>query len=284
MYTYKQFLSREVNIAPIVLNKNFKFDNNNILNNIGGGVIIPNVDFLHGINLNPNEINFWDESKNPLTGFDTETSEEYTRYNKGQIYKSIIQLYKLYKTFYLEDRFLNLDFKEIPEEIFIISISPETYGEKIFQKSFKLIYEGNIYLDDGFGNIYLNDDFIGNIFYKKGIIVLYKEKDNYKNLFLNPDSEYSKVELEFSSTIIIREHNYICKINPSEFKYSLNPTLVKSNSDEYVDFINKPYFSPYITTVGLYNDNKELLAVAKLANPIPSSKFMETNLIIKFDE
>jgi hypothetical protein len=43
------------------------------------------------------------------------------------------------------------------------------------------------------------------------------------------------------------------------------------------------YFSPYISTVGLYNNNKELIAVAKLAQPLPISNTTDTNIIINLD-
>ncbi len=43
------------------------------------------------------------------------------------------------------------------------------------------------------------------------------------------------------------------------------------------------YFSPYLTTVGLYDDNKQLLAVGKLSNPTPISKFSDTTVLVNFD-
>ena len=42
-------------------------------------------------------------------------------------------------------------------------------------------------------------------------------------------------------------------------------------------------FAPYITTVGLYNDAHELIAVAKLGQPIPKSKTNDMTFVVKFD-
>jgi hypothetical protein len=54
----------------------------------------------------------------------------------------------------------------------------------------------------------------------------------------------------------------------SEFNYSMNPSYIAGSTGEliYSNFINNP--QTYITTVGLYNDANELLAVAKLSRPI----------------
>ena len=43
------------------------------------------------------------------------------------------------------------------------------------------------------------------------------------------------------------------------------------------------FFSPYITTVGLYNEAQELLAVGKLAQPVPTSTLTDMHIIINLD-
>ena len=48
-------------------------------------------------------------------------------------------------------------------------------------------------------------------------------------------------------------------------------------------FATSSYFAPYVTTVGLYNDNFELLAVGKLAKPLPTSRTTDTTILINFD-
>lgn len=61
--------------------------------------------------------------------------------------------------------------------------------------------------------------------------------------------------------------------------YSNNPTYVTGSLNEVFDkcFIKDP--TTYITSIGLYNSSKELLAVAKLSKPI--KKNFETDLLIK---
>jgi hypothetical protein len=49
------------------------------------------------------------------------------------------------------------------------------------------------------------------------------------------------------------------------------------------DFATGSYFNPYITTVGLYNEAQDLIAVAKLAKPLPSNNVTDTSIIINID-
>ena len=64
---------------------------------------------------------------------------------------------------------------------------------------------------------------------------------------------------------------YFCRAEPTEFNMSTNYTYVSGSNGalKYDYFKNRP--SAYITTIGLYNRKKELLAVGKLRNPILKS-------------
>jgi len=69
----------------------------------------------------------------------------------------------------------------------------------------------------------------------------------------------------------------------SEFNYSENPSFISGSTGEvlYSNFINNPQV--YITTVGLYNDNNELLAVAKLSRPLIKDFTKEALVRVKLD-
>ena len=69
----------------------------------------------------------------------------------------------------------------------------------------------------------------------------------------------------------------------SEFNYSENPSFISGSTGEviYSDFINNPQV--YITTIGLYNDNNELLAVAKLSRPLVKDFTKEALVRVKLD-
>ena len=69
----------------------------------------------------------------------------------------------------------------------------------------------------------------------------------------------------------------------SEFNYSENPSFISGSTGEVVfsGFINNP--QTYITTVGLYNDTSQLLAVAKLSRPLPKDFTKEALIRVKLD-
>jgi len=69
----------------------------------------------------------------------------------------------------------------------------------------------------------------------------------------------------------------------SEFNYSENPSFISGSTGEviYSYFINNPNVFP--TTVGLYNDNNDLLAVAKLSKPILKDFTKEALIRVKLD-
>ena len=69
----------------------------------------------------------------------------------------------------------------------------------------------------------------------------------------------------------------------SEFNYSENPSYISGSTGEvlYSSFINNP--QTYITTIGLYNDTNELLAVAKLSRPLNKNFTKEALVRVKLD-
>jgi hypothetical protein len=69
----------------------------------------------------------------------------------------------------------------------------------------------------------------------------------------------------------------------AEFNYSTNPSFISGSTGEvlYPQFINNP--QTYITTVGLYNDANELLAVAKLSRPLVKDFTKEALIRVKLD-
>jgi hypothetical protein len=69
----------------------------------------------------------------------------------------------------------------------------------------------------------------------------------------------------------------------SEFNYSENPSFISGSTGEvlYPQFINNPQV--YITTIGLYNDTNDLLAVAKLSRPLLKDFTKEALVRVKLD-
>ena len=115
-----------------------------------------------------------------------------------------------------------------------------------------------------------------------------------------PDFTYApNFSLSFQNEVIIYEQNVICHVKDNEFNLSYNPTLLQTNMmsgsnfmtqsfstplPQVKDFATASYFEPYITTVGLYNEQNDLLAVAKFAQPIPLSQNTDMTFVIRYDK
>lgn len=133
--------------------------------------------------------------------------------------------------------------------------------------------------DDGNGNL-LNSsslssasigEVIGYINYSHGIGVV---TDTTLIDLLNTTSYI----LSWTGVSPIYETNYSCKVKDFEYNYTYNPTAIDA-SGNLKDNVSGSEFSPYITTVGLYNDESELLAVGKLGQPLRKS--LHTDMVLK---
>ena len=88
--------------------------------------------------------------------------------------------------------------------------------------------------------------------------------------------EVNSEETLSSDYVFVRARN-------SEFNYSENPSYISGSTGDVLfdSLINSP--QSFITTVGLYNDTNELLAVAKLSKPLVKDFTKETLLRVKLD-
>ena len=100
----------------------------------------------------------------------------------------------------------------------------------------------------------LRDDkkyFLGNVFYKNGIVSLTDTDGYFSNILTNSGS--SGFELEFKSTQTLYENEIVCKIDPHEFNFSTNPTSLVGgsiafdvNEDGKFDIDDVTYIFKYI--------------------------------------
>ncbi len=81
----------------------------------------------------------------------------------------------------------------------------------------------------------------------------------------------------------IKSSHYFCRVRSDEYNWSQNPTYYSGSNAEIRNstFIQDP--KAYITTVGLYNQSNELLAVAKLSQPLLKSRDREAVIKVRLD-
>jgi hypothetical protein len=188
------------------------------------------------------------------------------------------------------------------EIIGVIAIPSNLFGEYIKPGTFTLSYESGSFTDDGEGNLLHSSSKVGDIIYEHGIITLtsdgipgtqgygfvYYGSTDYGGAdaaFILDLINSQNITCSFDSTITIYESQYKCTIRENEFNFSQNPTLISgsTNSGKVYDYATGSYFNPYVTTVGLYNNDKELLAVAKLAQPLPLPAVTDMNILVNLD-
>jgi hypothetical protein len=93
-------------------------------------------------------------------------------------------------------------------------------------------------------------------------------------------------DIKYKNTHLIYEHEVSCTVEEHEFNATSNITARKGNkhsNSELKDFATGSEFHPYVSTIGLYNDEGDLLVVGKLGQPTKTSEETDTTFIIRYD-
>lgn len=167
----------------------------------------------------------------------------------------------------------------------------------------------------------ITDNYCGNIIYEHGnAIITPISESGYNGLGGRGDNQYQNdaaalgvkilynqngytpgnpavptqidyLTVGWSSSVTLYEHQYKCVVRENEFGYSLNPSLLSGSqvnaplgvNNVYKDFATGSYFSPYITTVGLYDNDQNLLAIGKLSVPTKVPMNADLEIQVAFD-
>jgi hypothetical protein len=90
------------------------------------------------------------------------------------------------------------------------------------------------------------------------------------------------LDVTFNNTTELNSTIYFCRAHHSEFNYSTNPTYLTGSKIRVKTNASDTPVS-YITTIGLYNDNNELMAVSKLSEPLKKTPDVEFTLRVRLD-
>jgi hypothetical protein len=173
----------------------------------------------------------------------------------------------------------------------ISSVTGEIFEFNMFDRSLSTSEITQLYQNP------INSNQVGRVIYEHGQIIVSDPRPKYNQLLFS-NTLYSLLtnsylgatctglDLEFSSTLTLFEHEYLCRLNSDEFNFTSNPTIRRNNdynSSVPKPIVSNPAFNPYITTVGLYNDKGQLLAIGKLASAIQKRSNVDTNIVVRFD-
>jgi hypothetical protein len=179
-------------------------------------------------------------------------------------------------------------------QIAVISIPNKLYGDYIVPGTFNLDYQASGELvslyDDKEGNVFitstaysLENEYVGNIIYSHGIAAITLNKNTDNGLIVELTEVVINKNISFQSAYTIFETQIKCTVGASDYTTTLNPSLISSSEGQVYDFATGSYFAPYVTTVGLYNENQDLLMVGKLAQPLQTSQTTDTTILINID-
>lgn len=123
---------------------------------------------------------------------------------------------------------------------------------------------------------------VGNAFYRSGNIVISSLNPKYNKLFENDFT------FKYRGTHTIYTYEALVRVKKGSNNLTLNPTALKSPlgdllSDDFTGSFNEATLMPYCSEIGLYNDARELLAVAKLNQPIRMRQDVDLNFLIQID-
>jgi hypothetical protein len=233
------------------------------------------------------------------------------------LYRSIKHVFYNGRYFYSGSVLQTSSLAGLPNDFYVISVGQDFYGNRIKPGTFEISTEiaNKTIVDDEVGNLYISQSgvgtYVGNVFYDSGIAVVKMDTGSVVTamssggLKLVQDSE---LYVDYSSDVKYHRHEVNIKIDRSEFNFSpFNPSIFStytattgsvtqswndlnirssaSSPDTWnmYNLMGAGVVNPYITTVGLYNEQYELLAVAKLVQPIQRSFDINQIFIIRFD-
>lgn len=212
---------------------------------------------------------------------------------------------------YLPSSLIEANTRYLDQDLLVLSIPRNITGNQIKPGTFKAILpdnidQSNLYVDSGYiapnylldliqegelgfweivdtteGSLLLkNIDGtvlrVGDIIYNHGIVLITYQPllDRLRNMG-NPN-------LSWKSSIEVLTYNAHLKISDYEYNLTLNPTAIDAEGN-LLPNVTSSAFTPYISTVGLYNDANELLAVGKLNQPTPKSAETEMSIIYRIN-
>jgi len=194
-------------------------------------------------------------------------------------------------------------------EFYVLSIDRARYKEKLLPGTFELNTDNGVFIDNSTalstvtygdaGRVYkvvsgsiANGTYsttekgyflpdIGTILLHTSSIATAPTKGNTDGE--NPEKLYDGLtSIRLNSEETVSSQYAFVRVRNSEFNYSTNPSNITGSGDlRHNIMINAP--QAYLTAVGLYNDNNDLLAVAKLSQPLLKDFTKEALVRIKLD-
>jgi hypothetical protein len=195
-------------------------------------------------------------------------------------------------------------------EFMVVHVPSLYYGRQIASGSVRLTCNSfitsaslqRVLVDDGRGGLYLSGSAgsssldqreeyqgvywnkVGNVFYTEGLIVI-KDPALMNFGFRNPTSSLSNdiLQVSFAGQSGIPTKVFSCRINGAAANASRNDTFAVRNEQTGKLVRVHDDGMTWVTAVGLYNKERRLVAVAKLASPVRNRERDRINIRLRLD-
>lgn len=184
---------------------------------------------------------------------------------------------------YLQTTLPQFSSRSLADDITVISIPKDLFGVGIQPGTFS-IQSGSFILlqDNAEGEVFTGSLKIGDLIYPHGILILSGSSP----------INFTEATASFNARQPIHTLNVHCRVLDSEMTHTSNPSamvsqsldgLISRSGGTYLSEVTGSAFQPYITTIGLYNDSNDLIAVGKLGRPTPKSQNTDMAFVIRLD-
>jgi len=124
---------------------------------------------------------------------------------------------------------------------------------------------------------YAKDIRVGNVFYNHGLLAITHLSSSYSTIA-------TACTLSFKNSHTIFENEYSCHVKEREYGYTMNPSIIEDDRYGTIKhFCTQSSWNPYVTTIGLYDNNARLVAVGKLSQPLKKADEYDTTFVVRFD-
>jgi hypothetical protein len=189
-----------------------------------------------------------------------------------------------------------------------ITIVDDGYGN-LYDQAYETEFQNATPTADGSGSS------LGVVSYDHGLVMISTTGSYYTNVAEGSDATGWK--LKFNAKRTIYEHEYTCIVPKEQYNATMNISTIYQRSGSLTipsssaqistlrhilppaefaysttgynasnitePFVTHSFFAPYITTIGLYNDHGDLLAIAKTSRALRNDPEIAMSFVIKFD-
>ncbi len=291
MSVYKSLTTSDVIVTPFKVNKSFSFQGASAITASNAGIdrfLGKNIPYISGSDTTgqiktQSQALVYDSIKqlyysNYLRGDDGSPANTASFNPDGTITADGGANQPMYENYLSNTLLANRVFPTGSNDVIgVMSIPSNLFGEYIKPGTFSYTDTHATYTDNGEGGLISGSAKVGDIIYEHGMAIM--TNGEIGKFVLD-----SNVTCSFQSTMTIYESQYKCTFSPNEYTYTQNPSAVSGSTEGRVyDFLTGSYFQPYVTTVGLYNNANQLVAVGKLSQPLQSSNVTDTTILVNLD-